>query len=63
MKASTLDIKDNCNVGNMSVVLYDSVMDMNSSIGSLSLIMKGENLPQNTSWMGIPSNRVHANLL
>jgi len=54
MKASVLHICDGCNVGSMSVILYDSIMDEHSTLNSLSLVMKGEYLPQNTSWIGIP---------
>ena len=53
-KSSRLVIGDNCSVGNMSVVLYDSEMGEGSSIGSLSLLMKGESIPPHTQWEGIP---------
>ncbi|MEI7523648.1 MAG: Pls/PosA family non-ribosomal peptide synthetase [Mariniphaga sp.] len=55
MKMSTLNIGDNCNVGSMSVVLYDSVMENNSSISALSLVMKGEVIQQGTKWAGSPA--------
>lgn len=54
MKASSLQIKENCNIGNMAIVLYDSVIDKNTSLRPLSLVMKGENLPSNSKWEGIP---------
>ena len=53
-KASTLKIGNGCSTGNMSVVLYDSEMREGSSIGPLSLLMKGESLPEHTRWTGIP---------
>ena len=53
-KSSHLVIGDNCHAGNMSVILYDSRMGAGSSIGSLSLLMKGESLPPETHWEGIP---------
>jgi non-ribosomal peptide synthetase-like protein len=56
-KSSRLVIGDNCSVGNMSVVLYDSAMGEGSSIGSLSLLMKGESIPPHTHWEGIPIQR------
>jgi non-ribosomal peptide synthetase-like protein len=56
-KASTVTIRDNCSVGNMSVVLYDSEMGEGASIGPLSLVMKGETLPAGSSWTGIPVER------
>jgi non-ribosomal peptide synthetase-like protein len=54
MKASSLRIKEDCNIGNMSIVLYDSIIDSNTSIAPLSLVMKGEKLPSNSKWTGIP---------
>ena len=42
----------------MSVVLYDSEMKQGSSIGTLSLLMKGETLPEKTRWIGIPTSQV-----
>ena len=57
MKSSYLRIGDECSVGNMSVVLYDTEMQRGSSIGPLSLLMKGETLPPFTRWLGIPTSR------
>jgi hypothetical protein len=42
----------------MAVVLYDSEMQAGSSIGPLSLLMKGETLPSHSRWMGIPTAEV-----
>jgi non-ribosomal peptide synthetase-like protein len=58
MKSSYLRIGDECSVGNMSVVLYDTEMSQASSIGPLSLLMKGETLAPNTRWIGIPTRQV-----
>lgn len=55
MKMSDLFIGDDCTVGAMSVVLYDSVMEKGSSIDGLSLVMKGEVIPQQTKWAGSPA--------
>ena len=55
MKASHLRIGEDCAVGNMAVVLYDTEMQPGSSIGPLSLLMKGETLPPRTQWLGIPT--------
>ena len=55
MKMSHLKIGDNCNVGSMSVVLYDSVMENNCAISALSLVMKGEVIQQGTKWAGSPA--------
>ncbi len=56
MKSSHLRIGDNCSVGNMSVVLYDTEMQQGASIGPLSLLMKGETISPFTRWIGIPTS-------
>ena len=55
MKASFVQIGDRCTVGNMAVVLYDTEMKDGSTIGPLSLLMKGETVAPETSWLGIPT--------
>ncbi len=54
MKMSTLRIGRYATVGTSSVVLYDSVIGPGATLKSLSLLMKGETLPANTRWQGIP---------
>ncbi|WP_454782738.1 Pls/PosA family non-ribosomal peptide synthetase [Legionella sp. WA2022007384] len=54
-KVSNVTIGSGCNVGVGSIVLYNTLMEENSSLGSLSLLMKGERLPENTHWAGIPA--------
>lgn len=54
-KVSNVTIGSGCNVGVGSIVLYNTLMEDNSSLGSLSLLMKGERLPENTHWAGIPA--------
>lgn len=54
-KMDQLKIGNQCNVGNLSIVIYDTVMGENSSLDNLSLLMKGERLPSNSQWVGIPS--------
>jgi non-ribosomal peptide synthetase-like protein len=60
MKSSFLKIGDNCNVGNMSAILYDSEMCEASSVGALSLLMKSETLPPQSRWIGLPTRQVKA---
>jgi carbonic anhydrase/acetyltransferase-like protein (isoleucine patch superfamily) len=55
MKVSNVRIGDRCTVGAESVVLYDSIMQAGSSLGPLSLLMKGETLPAGTGWEGTPA--------
>ncbi|MGC1181882.1 Pls/PosA family non-ribosomal peptide synthetase [Legionella sp.] len=54
-KVSTVTINSGCNIGIGSIVLYNTLMESNSTLGSLSLLMKGECLPENTNWAGIPA--------
>lgn len=55
MKSSYLTIGDECSVGNMSVILYDTQMERGAWVGPLSLLMKGETLPAHSRWHGIPT--------
>jgi non-ribosomal peptide synthetase-like protein len=55
MKSSRLLIGDECSVGNLAVVLYDTEMKTGAMVGPLSLLMKGETLPPFTRWHGIPT--------
>lgn len=54
-KASNVTIHSGCNVGVSSIVLYNTLMEENATLGSLSLLMKSERLPENTHWAGIPA--------
>ncbi|MBS0231921.1 MAG: amino acid adenylation domain-containing protein [Proteobacteria bacterium] len=53
-KADRIKIGKGCTVGNMGVVLYGTEMHDGASLGSLSVLMKGEVLPANTRWYGTP---------
>lgn len=55
MKISTVTIGDRCSVGSGAIVLYDTVMEPDSSLGNLSMLMKGESLPASSSWVGSPA--------
>jgi non-ribosomal peptide synthetase-like protein len=58
MKSSHLRIGDGCSIGNMAVVLYDGHMQNGAVLGPLSLLMKGEVVPSDTRWHGIPTVKV-----
>ena len=58
MKMSNLRIGRYATVGTSSVVLYDSVVGPGATLKSLSLLMKGEQLPADTRWQGIPSSYI-----
>ncbi len=60
MKISNITISKNCAVGALAVVLYDTTMEEGSVLGSLSILMKGEKLPENTHWEGLPAVYVEA---
>lgn len=55
MKISTVTIGDRCSVGSGAIVLYDTVMEPDSNLGNLSMLMKGESLPAHSSWVGSPA--------
>ncbi|MDP4239752.1 MAG: amino acid adenylation domain-containing protein [Bacteroidota bacterium] len=55
MKMSQVNIGKQCSVGGMAVVLYDSKMEDNSVLEPLSVLMKSETLPANTSFVGAPA--------
>jgi non-ribosomal peptide synthetase-like protein len=58
LKATKFKIGNDCSVGATSVVLYGTTMREGSHLDSLSLLMKGEELPAGTQWRGIPAIRV-----
>src|SRR5438270_11087082 len=55
MKMSTVKIGDNSSIGSRSVVLYDTEVGESASLDALSLVMKGETLPVDSHWRGIPA--------
>lgn len=57
-KMSTIRLEQGCTVGTGSIILYNTVMEKNSNLGNLSLLMKGEILPANTSWHGSPAQPI-----
>jgi non-ribosomal peptide synthetase-like protein len=58
MKMGTIEIAPRCKVGSGTLVLYDTKMETGASLGELSLLMKGETLPANSRWTGIPARRL-----
>jgi non-ribosomal peptide synthetase-like protein len=55
MKMSTVTIGAECSVGPRAVILYDSELDSGTELEALSLVMKGEKLPAESRWHGIPA--------
>ena len=58
MKMSRIELGRGCSVGTDAVVLYDTRMEEESSLGELSLLMKGEVLPGHSRWEGSPARRL-----
>lgn len=58
MKSSHVEIQDHCTVGNMSIVIYDSVMEQGAKLAPMSLLLKGQTLPTGKEWHGIPVERI-----
>jgi non-ribosomal peptide synthetase-like protein len=58
MKMSTVTVGAGATLGTRAIVLYDSVVGEDVSLGSLSLLMKGEHLTAGTRWRGIPAQTV-----
>lgn len=54
-KTSNINIGSNCNLGSGSMLLHDTIMQDGSTLGIKSLLMKGETLPKNTYWEGLPA--------
>jgi non-ribosomal peptide synthetase-like protein len=57
MKMSTVTIGDGTSLGTRTIVLYDSVVGDEVSLGSLSLLMKGEQLTDGGCWRGLPAEQ------
>ena len=55
MKMSVVSVGDSASIGARSIVLYDSSMEKGTTLQALSLVMKGERIPANTEWKGIPA--------
>jgi non-ribosomal peptide synthetase-like protein len=58
MKMDYLTLRDRATVGDKAVVLYGSVVEEDATLAALSLAMKGEVLPRETTWCGIPAQKV-----
>jgi non-ribosomal peptide synthetase-like protein len=54
MKMGRVRLGRRSTVGAMSTVLYDTELGDGATLGDLSLMMKGESLPEETRWLGIP---------
>lgn len=55
MKIDHISIGERVYMGPRSSVLYSAVVADNASLGALTLVMKGEYIPANSSWRGCPA--------
>ncbi len=62
MKVGRIRISEGVTVGAGSTVLYDTRVGDNVVLGPVTLVMKGEELPANSSWIGSPAQPVSAKL-
>ncbi|PKV99968.1 non-ribosomal peptide synthetase-like protein [Amycolatopsis echigonensis] len=58
MKMSAIDVRAGASIGARSVVLYDSAVGDGATVEAMSLVMKGEHLPAETAWQGIPARGI-----
>ncbi len=58
MKMDRVTLLDRASIGDKSVVLYGSVVEEDATLAALSLAMKGEVVPESTTWCGIPAQKV-----
>jgi carbonic anhydrase/acetyltransferase-like protein (isoleucine patch superfamily) len=58
MKMDHVTLRDRSTIGDKAVVLYSSVVEEGATLAALSLAMKGEVLPKETTWSGIPAQKV-----
>ena len=55
MKVGRILIGNDVTIGSGSTVLYDTIVGDGAVIGPMTLVMKGEELPENTAWVGSPA--------
>ncbi len=55
MKVGRIRINEGVTIGAGSTVLYDTRVGDNVVLGPVTLVMKGEELPANSSWVGSPA--------
>jgi hypothetical protein len=58
MKMSTVRVGAGASIGDRAILLYDSQVGIDAALEPLSLVMKGEQLPRQTRWRGIPAQGV-----
>jgi carbonic anhydrase/acetyltransferase-like protein (isoleucine patch superfamily) len=59
MKIGSVHIGRQSTIGTRTIILYNSMIGNHVTISSLSLVMKGETLPDQTAWTGSPVRPYH----
>ena len=54
MKIGKVEIGNRVTIGSRSIILYNTKINDDVSIGGLSLVMKGEIIQKETEWIGSP---------
>jgi acetyltransferase-like isoleucine patch superfamily enzyme len=54
MKVAGVFVEDETNIGCGSTMLPETRLGLGAKLGPLSLVIKGEDIPGQTSWQGIP---------
>jgi non-ribosomal peptide synthetase-like protein len=62
MKLGTVTLEPGATIGERAVVLYGATVSTRASLAALSLVMKGERLPPETSWAGVPAEPARRSL-
>ncbi|KAI9199421.1 uncharacterized protein BJ171DRAFT_585221 [Polychytrium aggregatum] len=63
MKLGPIEIGKNCNIRTRTIVLYDVAIGNEVDVNPLSLVVKGESLPDKTTWEGLPVRHTDRRLL
>ncbi len=58
MKVGAIKVGDRATIGSLAIVLYDAEIGADAQLGDLSVVMKGETLPDGTNWEGSPARIV-----
>ena len=58
MKTGKIKIGARSSIGSRSIILYDSEIGTDVKLAPLSLVMKGETIPANTTWGGSPVTQI-----
>lgn len=58
MKVGAIKVGDRATIGSLAIVLYDAEVGADAQLGDLSVVMKGETLPDGTNWEGSPARIV-----